>query len=396
LARMPGPNKPMTAKSENLRPATSAWKGSTPLLLLLAFLSLFPLAACQSDLRFTVETLPRYEALFRRPSGWTGGDGAYSAALGGERFLWLFGDSLIGEVRDGRRIHARLVNNSIAIQSGQAPGTASVDFFYQTLADGTPAAFVRPEDGPGWFWPGHAVRTGKGLYIFLLQVGRAGASGPFDFRPAANWLGHVDNPEEDPGRWVVSRCRVPWGNENRIFGLFVLSEGAHCYIYGITVDPGPRPAKKHLILARAPTESLGNFDSWRFFAKGDWVADVDRASRVCENVASEFSVSYQPAIKRFVLVYTEDGLSANIVIRNSPTPQGPWSAPTRVYRCPEARRDPRVFCYAAKGHPEIAASPAELIVTYLANSTDFELVQSEATLYRPRFLRILFAHPEKN
>jgi len=361
----------------------------------LAFLFLSILTACQSGPRFTVETLPRYEAVFQRASGWTGGDGAYSAALGNDRFLWLFGDSLIGEVKDGKRVQARLVSNSIAVQTGKDPETASVDFFYHPLADRTPAAFVRPEDGRGWFWPGHGTRTQKGLFLFFMQVERTGASGPFGFRPVSGWLGHVGNPDEPPDRWVVSLRQVPWASEYRHFGMTVLIKEEYGYIYGVAVDQATQPAKNHLILARAPVDRLDDFDSWRFFAEGEWTADVNHASRVCENVASEFSVSYQSTMNRFILVETEGGLSPNIAIRHSPTIHGPWSGPIRIYRCPEARRDPRVFCYAAKGHPEIAASPEELIVTYVANSTDFALIQSDATLYRPRFLRIRFFPAEK-
>ena len=386
----------MTAKADIPHHVPPTRRGAFAVFRFLAFLFLFALIACQSYPRFTVETLPHYESLFQRTSGWTGGDGAYSAALGNDRFLWLFGDSLIGEVKDGRHVHARLVSNSLAIQIGKDPETASLDFVYQIMVDGAPAAFVRPEDGLGWLWPCHGVRTAQGLYIFLLQVERTSGSDPFGFRPVSNWMGHVSNPEESPGRWVVSQHRIPWASEHRQFGLSVLTKGEHCYIYGITVDRVEEPAKKHMILARAPAASLDDFKTWRFFADGGWVADVDRAGRICENVASEFSVSYQRVLKRFVLVYTEDGLSANIVIRHSPTPHGPWSDPIRVYRCPEAQRDPRIFCYAAKGHPEIATSSEELIVTYVTNSTDFELILSEAALYRPRFLRIHFLGSGKN
>src|SRR5512135_69971 len=94
------PNKPMTAKADIPRHVPPTRRGVFAIFRFLAFLFLFALIACQSYPRFTVETLPRYESLFQRTSGWTGGDGAYSAALGNDRFLWLFGDSLIGEVKD--------------------------------------------------------------------------------------------------------------------------------------------------------------------------------------------------------------------------------------------------------------------------------------------------------
>jgi len=136
-----------------------------------------------------------------------------------------------------------------------------------------------------------------------------------------------------------------------------------------------------------------------FFRDGEWIADVDRASRICKNVASEFSVSFQPLLKQYVLVYTEKGFSEHSnssVIRISPNLYGPWSDPIQVYRCPEAQRDPRICCYAAKAHPEIAWSPEELILTYVANSCDGDLkVLADASLYRPRFLRVHFFDPGK-
>jgi hypothetical protein len=346
--------------------------------------------ACQAQPRLRVEPLPRYDAAFERTSGWTGGDGAYSVDLGGGRVLWMFGDTFVGRVQNGRRVDSRLINNSAAIQTGREPSDAALAFIYRTLSDGGPAAFLQPADGLGWLWPYHGVRTAEGLFLFLLQIEPADGPAAFGFRLVATWLGKVADPDAPPERWAVSRQKIPWGHERRLFGSSVLLGGDHVYIYGTVDDTASGVMVKHMIAARAPAEKLGDFSTWRFFSGGDWVAEADRADRVCENVAGEFSVSYQPAAGRYVLVYTEGGLSANIVLRFSPRPEGPWGEPVRVYRCPEAGWDPRIFCYAAKGHPELAAAEDELIVSYMANATDFALLESDARLYRPRFLRVTF------
>jgi hypothetical protein len=379
-------------------PTGEAIPGGKLVFSILRFLGLlvfFALSACQTFPRFTVEPLPRYEALFQNPSGWTGGDGAYSTALGSERILWLFGDTLVGEVRDGRRIIAGMVPNSIAIQTGNEPQAASIDFF----PDGGSKPFLKPEGGPGWFWPYHAVRTGEGLYFFLLQLERADISPPFGFSLLSTWLGYVHNPEDPPQRWILSQRKIPWANAQRQFGSFVLVNEGHCYIYGTVAERVKGEKRWNMILARAPIDRLGDFTSWLFFRDGEWIADVDRAERICENVATEFSVSFQPLLNQYVLVYTEKGFSEHSnsgVIRLSPSLHGPWTDPIPVYRCPESKRDPRICCYAAKGHPEIAPSPEELILTYVASSCDGDYkVLTDATLYRPRFLRIHFADPRK-
>ena len=385
----------MTARICKTRDATPGWNRIFAILRFLGFLLLFSLVSCQTSPRFKVESLPDYEALFQRISGWTGGDGAYSTALGENRFLWLFGDTLIGEVKDGRRVITGMVPNSIAIQMGNAPPAASITF----VPDGSLAPFFKPDEGYGWFWPYHALRTPEGLYLFLLQLERTDNAPPFGFRLVSTWLGHVENPGEPPQNWVFSRRKIPWGNAQRVFGSFVLMEGNYYYIYGTVAELIKEGIRWHMILARAPMGRLGDFNSWLFFRDGEWVANVDRAGRICENVASEFSVSFQPLLNQYVLVYTEKGFSGSSkdgVMRLSPTLHGPWSDPIPAYRCPEAQRDPRICCYAAKGHPEIGLSPGELILTYIANSCDGDLkVLSDANLYRPRFLRIHFADPGK-
>ena len=83
-------------------------------------------------------------------------------------------------------------------------------------------------------------------------------------------------------------------------------------------------------------------------------------------------------------------MSKNIVARTAPEPYGPWSEPLIVYQCPEEDWHDNIFCYAAKAHPEISLAPNELIVTYVTNSMDFNQIESDARLYRPRFLRLRF------
>jgi Domain of unknown function (DUF4185) len=365
--------------------------GRSSVSLLLVALLILLASACQHQRpRFTVEGLPAYEALFRRSSGWTGGDGAFSTALGPKRFLWLFGDTFIGKVMDHRHVDAVLVHNTLAIQVGKNPESASIAFYYGHSAQGKPVAFVRPCDGVGWFWPYQAVRTNEGLSLFLIQIEGTDASNPFGFKPVATWLGQVGNPGDPPDHWKIRQRKIPWSNQHRLFGSSILIEGKDCYIFG-TVDEISRGVlRKPVILARVPAEDLADFSRWRFYSAEGWVADAERAGRLCEDVANEFSVSFQPALNRYLMLYTQSSFSDTIVFRLAPEPYGPWGEPIPIYRCPEARPEPRLFCYAAKGHPELALSPEELIVTYLTNSNDLALIESDAGLYRPRFLRLRF------
>jgi hypothetical protein len=99
-------------------------------------------------------------------------------------------------------------------------------------------------------------------------------------------------------------------------------------------------------------------------------------------------VSWLPALRRFVLICTEDGLSDKIIARTAVDPWGPWSAATVVYRCPEAGWSKGIFCYAAKAHPMLTPAGDELLVTYAANTYEISQVIADARLYWPRFVRV--------
>jgi len=346
------------------------------------------LAACHTQPRVAVAPLPAFDAAFDRASGWVGADGAYSTALGHDRYLWLFGDTFVGQVDGGRRNGARLVANSLALQHGAGPNADDLEFFYRTVPE--PTAVFTPDDPGRWFWPLHAVRTGAGLFVFLLEVERTDPRSVFGFRVDGVDLARVVDPDASPAEWQVEVRRIPRTDGHRIFGSYVLAVGGDCYVYGTVEDPAAG-AGRQAIVARVACDRLWDFEEWRFFAKGEWVTDVDRVSPICAGVPSEFSISLQTGINRYVMVHSAAGLSPEMAVRFADAPEGPWSDPVGFFRCPEAGRDPRIFCYAAKGHPEMTDSPDELTVSYVANATEFALVEADARLYRPRFLRLKFS-----
>ncbi len=347
-------------------------------------------AALGSGFTFRAEPAPELEKPFRHDSGWVGADGDFSVPLDGGRVLWLFSDTFVGEVEDGRRINCRMVNNSVAIQRQDA--NQPVEFFHGKNQDGSPRSFVVPERGSGYFWLFDGVLTPKGLYLFLMRVETVG-EGAFGFRGTGTTLGHVKNPSEPPDKWQITQtdldcCR--YTPEGSIFyGSCVLKADGYCYIYGL--DSMARDGRKRrgaMVLARVPENEVGEPDKWRFLSGGKWLPAPAVPDALCEGLASEYSVSWLPAIKRYVAVYTEGGIFGRIVVRTAPNPGGPWGEPVCVYECPDSKWHEKTFSYAAKAHPELATAPDELIVTYATNSTRFADLIEDARLYWPRFVRI--------
>ena len=364
------------------------------LFIILLSVSLLCCAGGKPVPDLTVEDLPQYDVLFSNEEGWTGADGAYSVALTQNTTAWFFGDTWIGRVKDGQHVNATLVNNSVAIQHGKNPATAAMAFFYGHAAAGGTTALIRPEDGRGWFWMFDGVMTPMGLYVFLIQIERTAGDSVFGFKVIGSWLGKIDNPQDPPSQWRVRQLKIPWvefsASRGILWGSAVLQVKNVLYIYGTVEDRRNAANQKHMILARVPVSMLADFSRWRFYAGGSWVSEFTRASRLCENVPHEYSVNYLAALKKYAVVYSQDGLSNNILARLSPEPQGPWSDPIQLYQCPEAEWDDSIFCYAAKAHAVLSEGPGELVITYIANSVDFDKTANDARLYRPRFLRVTF------
>jgi hypothetical protein len=317
----------------------------------------------------------------------------YSVPLSDSKILWLFGDTWWGEVRSNVHTNATIVNNTIAIQSGRLPQDASMVFYSGRTLDGGAAAFIRPADGRGWLWIYHGILLRDTLFLFMVQIERTAAPPGAGFRIIGTWLARVANPRESPPDWRITQQRIPWGDfssEVTLFGSWIIKQEGWIYIYGTTEDVVDGFHHKYMVLARAPESALDQFEQWQFYAGDRWLTDFTKAERLCSGVANEYSVSYLQDTGSYVAVYSAGDSTDKIVARHAPNPWGPWKDPLVLYRCPEAGRRKNIICYAGKGHPGISVAPDELIVSYIANSIDFETMVLDAGLYRPRFFRVRF------
>ena len=329
-------------------------------------------------------------ALFEQTNNWIGGDGVYSVALTLERTLWLFSDTWVGSVRNGRRINARIVNNTLALQDGHG-ANAKLQFIIRHSTDDKPTAFLTPDDQRGWFWLHSGACVDQRLFLFSMQLEKTDNQSVFGFRQIGEWLGVVTNLLAPPLQWRVEQLKLPCvefsAERHMTFGAATLVDGEYLYIYGTDEDIKSGPKERYLTLARVRTNEVADFSAWRYYADGQWDIDYHKASRLADRMACECSVSFLPKLGQYLLIYTDRGLSPKIQASTAQTPWGKWSAPSTIYQCPEMGKDKNVFCYAAKAHPEEEAGNA-IVISYMANSFDFGQVIADASLYWPRFIRV--------
>jgi hypothetical protein len=330
-------------------------------------------------------------ATFRRTDGWVGADGAYSVPLSDRRTLWLFSDTFVGSIRSGKRTGVTMVNNTVGIQEGRGD-QAKLTFAIQKDVSGKAVAILAPPDGKGWFWLMAGIPIKERLFVFLPRIEKANTPGAFGFKQVDQWLGVVENPTADPTTWKTTYAKLPFAEfaagRAVSFGSATLTVGESVYVYGYREAAGKPFPTRRMLLARVSSRDLADFKAWRFWTGSEWGTDAKDAAPLADGLATEFSVSYVPGLKQYATVYTENGLGERVLGRFATAPEGPWSAPVVLYRCPEMKRDKGVFSYAAKAHPHLAGEN-ELVVSYCVNAFEFAHAINDATLYWPNFVRVV-------
>lgn len=339
------------------------------------------LAACASaqeapfEIR-SAEPAPALTARFARTEGWTGGDGAASIPLGGDRVLWSFADTWIGRIEGGRRVGPAMVNNTFALQSGEAP----LEFFWKTEA-GKPASVLKPEQEGAWYWPGDGVVVEGKLYLFCRLVRKQAGLPGFEFDVFRCDLVRVENPTEPPPQWRTVRLELPTALQ---FGAASRVEGEHLYAWGLFPPAQLKKLDRPIGVARLPLKRLVAFEAggWEYW-DGKW---GERPGALFRDAAPEMSVGAVPGIPGLVATYTSLGLSREIMMRHASRPEGPWSKPIGVYRTPE--EDAKLLIYGAKAHPELSREEGRVLITYCRNSGSLQEHVERPDIYFPRGVEV--------
>ncbi|HEY9843015.1 MAG: DUF4185 domain-containing protein [Candidatus Sericytochromatia bacterium] len=316
-------------------------------------------------------------------TGWTGADGLYSIALGPQRHLWLFGDTLIGSRQGAGRTIASMPRNSLAVQTN-----GQWRFFWRSGPKGE--VFAAP-DPQHWFWPGPGTLYQGKLYLLLPEFAPDAAGGVFGFRHTGLYLVTVSNPDADPADWRIDYRALNWGTQSGKEGPTAYSVAAlvvsdQLYVYGYA----DRASRRQARLLRIALADLASGQSESYWDGRGWSPQAQDAVPLFDGFHSEASIHWFAALNKghggYGLIYSAPNLYSQILMRTAPAPTGPWSEAQQLYQIPETR--PGVFCYAAKHHPHLARTQNELVLGYACNASDPGRLESDGELYLPRFVRL--------
>jgi hypothetical protein len=109
----------------------------------------------------------------------------------------------------------------------------------------------------------------------------------------------------------------------------------------------------------------------------------------------EFTVEYASGLGRYLRVQTGDFLNPCLAFATALALTGPWSASACFFSPPE-QGSPELLIYAGKSHPMLAG--ADMVFSYVVNTTSFDRIFSDMTIYFPILLkgRILTDQTKQN
>jgi hypothetical protein len=297
---------------------------------------------------------------------------AYSVDLGGDRILWLFGDTFLAREPGGTSSDAYFLRNSAAIQTGRDPSRALMAFHWGADEDGGPRSFVA-EDGDDWFWPGGGARIGDALILFYGRIATpSGDPGGFE---NVGWRAVViDDPDDEPSAWTMRDATLPASIGSIYPGTAILATSDFLYAYAEN-----NGGFYDVYLERWPIASAasGDLSAPEWWCGGTWSAScAGDPSVVVPTGAPELSVQPGGTLAPYVMVETEGYDSTTLALRTAAAPEGPWSGPESFFRPPESRDD-ETDVYAGKAHAGLTGG--DLVATYVP-----------ANLYFPRFVRVTY------
>ncbi len=304
---------------------------------------------------------------------WAGGDAALSVRLADGRLLWVFGDSLTGDVRpDGHRAPgSTIVRSSVLVTDGTCAKAA------------TPRRTSLPGSGSTWLWPvsvllQSSTSDGGSTVVVFAQRMRSTGTGAWSFERvgAASVVLRV----AAHGRVSIGRARDLPGS-SVLWGAGTVVRGSTTYVYGTRAVHLPPVMGRELLVARAPTATVTDPRTWTYRTAAGWSR---RAADAAVVLPATSGVSTNPGVVvvggRFrVVTKPQEVLDDRVVELTSRTPYGPWSS-RLLFRSPSTVSEPTYS-------PAVVATKpgAGTVVVVSRTSTDLRTLLDDGSSTRPVF-----------
>jgi len=186
----------------------------------------------------------------------------------------------------------------------------------------------------------------------------------------------------DLGPDTVDRTRPMWGAAATVVGDRV-------YLYGTAHPTTGMVFGNSLHVARARIGDLADPAKWGYWTGHRWGHHPDRIGTLipAKGGVSQVLSVFQKNGSWYAVSKRGDLLGTDLVVWKAPSPTGPFVAGPVVASIPT---DPKsgLMRYMPLAHPDLPASPGQVIVSYSVNINGYTNLMKNPFRYRPVFLAV--------
>ncbi|MDG2305886.1 MAG: hypothetical protein P8R42_14820 [Candidatus Binatia bacterium] len=330
---------------------------------------------------------------------WLGADVGTSIQVDDDRYIWIFGDSLMGSVQERcpddeaycNRVvdhggeEVGMIRNSVGTSERAAGGSFRRIVKHWPTVDGEPQdMFPSGVDGQ-FLWPLAGVRAGDPVLITANR--HTPQSG---LAPVGNALVRIANPEDEPTDWRITRHELPnfrafdGPAPSLVWTMAIVQVGHHVYIFG---ELGSSfDARTVLSRVDAAEVTAANWKPAPEYLQRNARGRLHWSPRFDVNLlhtvrglpgTSETTVNHDRELGWYS--YQLAPLGYEIHRYTAPDLEGPWRDSGIVYRLPSPWSTAKqkecaegsftcaeYIAYAVKAHPELAPEGGR-VLTYNVN-----------------------------
>lgn len=317
-----------------------------------------------------------------------GRDAAMSAVFGGYS-VWLYGDTFLAHPNaDGRGLisdswsftsdlnaQAGISGFQERLDSSGAPemilAETADEYAFNQAHNGNPCA-AQPCGARWALWPSSITTDAVNHRALIFYMVVYSLPGAFNFQGIGNSVAIWQDFGQQPQRpsfappVVAGHPDLMFNQDEPAFGSAAFITGGTLYIYGCGVPSNS--SDKGCRVAKVDPASVLNRSAWTFYAgNNNWSSQLSDAVSVIPD-ANILSIAWNDYLQQYVAVYSQL-LSQNVMVRTSPTPQGPWSGERTAF---VAMQPVSGDVYDARQHAEYDVDGGQTIfVTYSRATGEF-------------------------
>lgn len=301
---------------------------------------------------------------------WLGADAATSIKVTSDRYVWLFGDTILGKEENGTRRYSVFIHNTVGVTTKNEAGNFTRIEKHYRKEGGKITGIFNTTKGNYFYWPLVGTELDGSLLIAASKVTTKGVK---NFKVLGTTLFTVKNPMHPPEDWKFDKVFLKKKN-GVTWGSAITRQNDWLYLFG---QKGTGLSSKTLVSKiRVGTAKKGNWDERLYYGDGNW--KEGRKAEPLKNLpgTSETTIQHNSFFGWYCLQIPPFGFDIHLYTAAAIT--GPWKDRGAVYSVPspwsteKTKKGKHVFsAYAAKSHPELTDRFNEIVLTYNLNLNPF-------------------------